>query len=606
MPTFQNRRQVVQNSVELAQQVPASVLRLKYLHLIEQNKKQQPPNFTVWCWNLVRNGCKVGKTYLDNGLGFVLSQALYNKLTMTKEDFSEDVSEVRNAVMDEDFILKGIERKSTKESVDEANRYIYSKLNGIITAIRLLGADTVLTAVKLKQCRFEALLEDVESYYNYYATHEPEILELLKAKTTPKKTMMYNDLIARQMLLKREMEVPEFTDFYAVHDESKEQITLLEKRIKELKQSFSQENKQEIKSLYAQITDLRRKVFEAKPVGFKELEIQMTNVKSEINRLLKGSVNDPFEKIQLFHLYNSISPQNYRKEIAKLNSAMSEGREALLNHLAGMIQSAIALTDVELQAFKDLKIAESYYFPKLFEATNTTKRNFKNLLNIASSGDGDLEKTFNALEQNKITQQIFEKEGLNYKVWSSYDPNRDCIRINENTVIKKVDMNDIKHSLFLGNQVSCCTSIGSGARSHIAPNYVKNKFVQALELVVNGEPVANTMCYIVDLGKENGLGLILDNIEALKPFDANPEVLDYFIMLAKKILKDIGAPDMGIYSGCRMDVPSDKIDSLLFRGVRVLGHSGNDEMNLDSISSMILCNEKLSLDSRYLATYFIL
>lgn len=606
-PSFQHRRQVLQNSVELAKQVPADVLKLKFQHLIEQNKKQQSPNFVVWCWQLIRNGNNIGKTCLENSLGFILSQGVYNLYTTSRDDFSKDISLIRNSIMDENFIVRGFEQNSTKESVENANKYVYTNFREIIATLRLLGTESVLTAIKLKQHRFEALINDVHSYYSYYEANEPDTLELIKAKTMPEKTKMYKDLIAKQGFLKKEMNAPKFSEFYLIHNDKKAQINQLEKRIKELKQSFTPENKHKIKELYAQITELRRDIFNAKPAAFNQLESQMTNIKAEINKLLQDSIKDPLEKIQLFHIYNSIQPQNYRKEICKLNSAITAGKEILLNHLAGMVQAAIGLTDTELQTFKNLKITESYYFPKLFEASNATKRNFKNLLKIISAGDGNLEKTFNDLEQNKITRELFEKEGLDYDTWSTFNPERDCIQIDENTVIKKVDMNDIKHSLFLGNHVSCCTAIGSGARSHIAPNYIKNKFVQAIELVVNGESVANTMCYIANLGEGVGLGLIIDNVETLKPYNTNPKTLDYFLMMAKKMLSDIGKPEMKIYCGNRMEVQSDKFsDSWIFRNVHILGHTGNDEINLDSIGSMSLANEKISLDSKYMATYFTL
>ena len=65
-----------------------------------------------------------------------------------------------------------------------------------------------------------------------------------------------------------------------------------------------------------------------------------------------------------------------------------------------------------------------------------------------------------------------------------------------NIEVRKTDMNDIAHSLFLGNHASCCTAIGDGCNSWSAPYYIINKCISSIEIVDGKQSIGNTMCYI--------------------------------------------------------------------------------------------------------------
>ena len=113
--------------------------------------------------------------------------------------------------------------------------------------------------------------------------------------------------------------------------------------------------------------------------------------------------------------------------------------------------------------------------------------------------------------------------------------------------VRKVDMNDIKYSLFLGNYSSCCTAVGSGCNQWSAPNYIMTKMVSAIEILDGKEPVGNTMCYIADIdGKPS---LLLDNIELQNKYQYNDEIRDMIFEYAEKLTAEIGKPDMPIYAG---------------------------------------------------------
>lgn len=119
-------------------------------------------------------------------------------------------------------------------------------------------------------------------------------------------------------------------------------------------------------------------------------------------------------------------------------------------------------------------------------------------------------------------------------------------KLNDITV-RKVDMNNIEYSLFLGNYASCCTAVGSGCNQWSAPNYIMSKMVSAIEILDGKEPVGNTMCYIADIdGKPS---LLLDNIELQNKYQYNDEIRDMIFEYAEKLTAEIGKPDMPIYAG---------------------------------------------------------
>lgn len=114
--------------------------------------------------------------------------------------------------------------------------------------------------------------------------------------------------------------------------------------------------------------------------------------------------------------------------------------------------------------------------------------------------------------------------------------------------VHKTDMNNIAHSLFLGNQSGCCTAVGSAyGNDYAAPRYILDKCIQAIEVMDGKEFVGNTMCYIAEVnGKPS---LILDNIELTTKYQYNDSIRDAIFEYAKILCEDIGKPDMPIFAG---------------------------------------------------------
>lgn len=598
-PYFQNKPQLLKSPEALNRNIPLEAIKAKYLNLAK--KCQKDTTFEDWAKKICIPNPQVGEKYLEYALGYALSERLYTSLTQTGTDYTDDIFNIRNTLFENNFTLATVGQDRTKDSLENSNQYLVNRYFAFIAMIDILGTDSVLAAIKMKQHRFENLIEEVLKYRN---DNYDFIVDLLVEKTNPINSIEYKGLKLNQKNLHRKMNDFEYSSFYIQHEENKAKIEKLQDKLKILKQNFSEENRKEIKQIYFQISEIRKKDFEAKSDSFKELETQMTEIKAKINALLKTSIKDPIQKIEAFYLHKHLGKNDYRN-LLDLNKFISEGQESIKKYLKNEACYILGLQEKEWQIFQELGIPDSCYFTKIFQAGTIFKLNLQTLIQEIPDTI-DLENAFNNLKQNEETKKIFESEGYDYKAWSTFDSKRDSIRIDENTVIRKVNMNDIKHSLFLGNQVGCCTAVGSGIRARFAPNYIRDKFVQAIELVVNDEPVGNTMCYLAKINNEYNV-LVLDNVEVLKPYNQDPKTLDYFVRMAKQIATNIGAPELPILAGRRHKVRSDKFDiKFAFTNINILGASGKDEMNLDSIATMSLMNELLSPQKTYSTCYSIL
>ena len=112
--------------------------------------------------------------------------------------------------------------------------------------------------------------------------------------------------------------------------------------------------------------------------------------------------------------------------------------------------------------------------------------------------------------------------------------------------ISKVDMNNIKKALFLGNDASCCTAT-DGINSWTAGNYILNNCIQAIEIKKGDQAIGNTMCFLANV---NGSpALILDNVEIKSEFQYSEEVKTALIEFAHKLCTRLGKPNMNIYLG---------------------------------------------------------
>jgi len=155
-------------------------------------------------------------------------------------------------------------------------------------------------------------------------------------------------------------------------------------------------------------------------------------------------------------------------------------------------------------------------------------------------------------EDNRITDEQMAKQTLLTHIVKMRNKELETIKnlkSNEvsNIEVHKTDMNDIVHSLFLGNHACCCTAIGSGCNSWSATQYIMNKCISSIEVMDGKNFVGNTMCYIANVDGE--LALILDNIELSPKYQYNDKIRDAIFQYAEKMCAEIGKPDMRIYAG---------------------------------------------------------
>lgn len=149
--------------------------------------------------------------------------------------------------------------------------------------------------------------------------------------------------------------------------------------------------------------------------------------------------------------------------------------------------------------------------------------------------------------------------------------------------IRKTDMNNISHALFLGNHGACCTAVGTGCNQFSAPTYIMNKMISAIEIVDNGNFVGNTMCYIALV--DGVPSLVLDNIELKADYHNNDKIRDALIEYAEKLCAEIGKPDMPIYAGPYRHKLKMEVFEANEHNMQIVGSSGEDEIYLDFITN---------------------
>lgn len=153
-----------------------------------------------------------------------------------------------------------------------------------------------------------------------------------------------------------------------------------------------------------------------------------------------------------------------------------------------------------------------------------------------------------------------------------------------NVTIQKADMNDIQHSLFLGNDASCCTAIGS-FNDWSAPNYIKNKMVQAIELKDGDKYIGNTMIYFAAIDERPAI--FLDNIELKPKYQYNDTIEQGIIDFAKMLGRAIGCQDIDIYAGPNRHKLNMKNFELKEKEFQLIGSTGEDSVYFDAMSDEV-------------------
>lgn len=224
-----------------------------------------------------------------------------------------------------------------------------------------------------------------------------------------------------------------------------------------------------------------------------------------------------------------------------------------------------------LKLFKDNKQITFQDMPELIDTIDNFIQNNQSWINLDES------------KQSNVARKTIEKsiQDVKQKI-NSAKKNSDS----ENFTItaQQVDMNNIAHSLFLGNDSSCCMAIGTGSKQSIAPNYIKNKMVSGIEVLVDDKPIGNTICYIAEI--DNKTALVLDNIEMKPDYRKgviNDNARDLMFAYAKKFTKELGKENMPIYVGRNRNKINLRDYQIERKDFRIVGTSGEDRIYIDSV-----------------------
>ena len=289
----------------------------------------------------------------------------------------------------------------------------------------------------------------------------------------------------------------------------------------------------------------------------KVITIDTSTQKQHAIKNLEADFND--------ELFSKIPPE----EFSKLEKAMSEKGYHLIE------QSSAAYTDDGFfdsvqNNFKIFKNNSPIKFDDLPELMRILKKEMTNSeFWNKPNDDPAIENARNTLKDHLLRLRNSEIRGTNIP------DTKETV----NLEVLKADMNNIEHSLFLGNYASCCTAVGSGCNQWAAPAYTFCKLASAIEVKVNNEYVGNTMCYIGNIdGKP---ALILDNIELQHKYQYNDEIRDTIFAYARKLAGELNQPDMPVYAfPNRHKVNMDGLE-VVQKDFNIVGSTGDCEIYLD-------------------------
>ena len=198
--------------------------------------------------------------------------------------------------------------------------------------------------------------------------------------------------------------------------------------------------------------------------------------------------------------------------------------------------------------------------------------------------DKPIHQNFDLMENNLEFAKMCAERGIDYQAWRKYDPNNFIKRnviVNEGKepitrkelIVRKVDMDDVLKALTSGNESSACRAVGRGLFREAAPYLVKNKMVQQVELLHNGQVVGNALIYLAEVN--NKLAIVIGTIVKKSSYYASVEVNDLVVDYVRKIRQDIARPDIPIYMSSYLKVPNNY--PMTWKRVKLLG-TGYDKI----------------------------
>ena len=319
----------------------------------------------------------------------------------------------------------------------------------------------------------------------------------------------------------------------------------------------------------------------------KDLMMRINSLTVKNRKMLEKSLNNWEDKLDLIYIFQEL--QNGSQSLLRRVLDTMKSNDKHSKRKLDKILNKYVLTDSEGKICKKINFIGNKYLKSIFSSSADFWNDF--LLIVKSFNHSRLEKSidiFNEMPMNKDTQKQFRKLGIDYKKWVRVNPHSNIqktLMIGDknakpiNITIQKADMNNVEHSLFLGNHSGCCAAVGTGCNDWTAPAYVVSKMISAIEVKAGDDFVGNTMCYLAEIdGKP---ALILDNIELKAKYQYNNDIRDMIFSYARKLTEEIGKPDMKIYSSPnrhKVDMSEFPLEDKEFR---IIGNTGDWELYLD-------------------------
>ena len=355
----------------------------------------------------------------------------------------------------------------------------------------------------------------------------------------------------------------------------------------------------EFKELERYIKNLKQSLKKANSTESDKIIQEINKASALRNTILRRSLKDPKDILESALIVSALDNNGLHDEafniIPLLTPKNKEDKEKLNRYLNKTLYEFYKLEPTSEELLETLDFTHSKYLMKLFYARRDFKESFTALLKVISTETKKgktIPEILDNLRHNKITKEEFEALGLNYDAWCKTNPDLKFeTKIQDGNVLKvqKVDMNNIVHSLFLGEDACCCTKTnGSYARS--AVSYITSKMIQALEFYHNDIPIGNTMCYLAKVGGE--VSLILDNIEIKPQYQSSlDEPIKKLIKeYTKRLAQNIGKPDMPVYLSARRNDISTHGYRTGIQDISIIGNSGSDLVYFDFRDSDININ----------------
>ena len=310
---------------------------------------------------------------------------------------------------------------------------------------------------------------------------------------------------------------------------------------------------------------------------FTELGINFDKwVKADNNSVIQKEVklkNEDRTKHVIRNLEEDFSDSLFdalpKTEVEKLKKAMADKGYTLRDCSVAKYEGDGFMDGINTvtKLYKGEKLIKFEDLPALFKVLSNVME--KDEFWTTKNSDKAIDDAINTLKNHILTMRYREMRSANQKM--DEKPMQMCVR--------KVDMNNVEHALFLGNRAGCCTAVGSGFNQWTAPNYVMCKLISAIEVLDGKEPIGNTMCYIAEIdGKPS---LVLDNIELRAKYQYNDEIRDSIFDYAKKITEEIAKPDMPIYAGPNRHKVNMGGYPMSEKEFRIIGSTGTGKLYFD-------------------------